>query len=77
MLSNQNVENPFLAQSWLKDGNRNKISTPLLVIPALQRIEPKGHSLISLVKTGQLAHLPKDRESLFLFKCAGDSPETR
>ncbi len=65
MLSNQNVENPFLAQSWLTDENRNKISTPLLVLPALQRIEPKGHSLISLVKTGQLAQLPKDRESLF------------
>ncbi|WP_291830958.1 fimbria/pilus periplasmic chaperone [Candidatus Symbiopectobacterium sp. PLON1] len=65
MLSNQNVENHFLAQSWLTDENRNKISTPLLVLPALQRIEPKGHSLISLVKTGQLAQLPKDRESLF------------
>lgn len=65
MLSNQNVENPFLAQSWLTDENRNKISTPLLVLPALQRIEPKGHSLISLVKTGQLSHLPQDRESLF------------
>ena len=65
MLSNQNAESPFLAQSWLTDENRNKISMPLMALPALQRIEPKGHSLISLVKTGQLAHLPQDRESLF------------
>lgn len=65
MLSNQNTENPFLAQSWLTDAQHKKISAPLMVLPALQRIEPKGHSLITLVKTSQTDHLPQDRESLF------------
>ncbi|WP_409310595.1 molecular chaperone [Pectobacterium sp. B1J-3] len=64
-LKNENAENPFLAQSWLTDENRNKTTSPLMVLPPLQRIEAKGYSLIRLVKTSQISQLPKDRESLF------------
>ncbi|RYC47398.1 fimbrial biogenesis chaperone [Pectobacterium zantedeschiae] len=65
MLMNQNAENPFLAQSWLTDERHNKVTTPLMVLPPLQRIEAKGYSLIRLVKTEQITQLPTDRESLF------------
>lgn len=64
-LMNQNAENPFLAQAWLTDEHHNKMTAPLMVLPPLQRIEPRGYSLIRLVKTAQITQLPKDRESLF------------
>ncbi|GKW16201.1 molecular chaperone [Pectobacterium carotovorum subsp. carotovorum] len=76
MLMNQNAENPFLAQSWLTDERHNKITTPLMVLPPLQRIEAKGYSLIRLVKTEQISQLPTDRESLFYLNVREIPPKT-
>ncbi|MEI7153030.1 molecular chaperone [Pectobacterium carotovorum] len=76
MLMNQNAENPFLAQSWLTDDQHNKVTTPLMVLPPLQRIEAKGYSLIRLVKTEQISQLPTDRESLFYLNVREIPPKT-
>ncbi|MBS4431027.1 molecular chaperone [Pectobacterium punjabense] len=76
MLMNQNAENPFLAQSWLTDERRNKVTSPLMVLPPLQRIEAKGYSLIRLVKTEQITQLPTDRESLFYLNVREIPPKT-
>ncbi|KHN53946.1 fimbrial biogenesis chaperone [Pectobacterium fontis] len=76
MLMNQNAENPFLAQSWLTDIRHNKVNTPLMVLPPLQRIEAKGYSLIRLVKSEQISQLPADRESLFYLNVREIPPKT-
>ncbi|BES83741.1 molecular chaperone [Pectobacterium araliae] len=76
MLMNQNAENPFLAQSWLTDERRNKVISPLMVLPPLQRIEAKGYSLIRLVKTDKINQLPTDRESLFYLNVREIPPKT-
>lgn len=37
-LSNTSPDIPFLAQSWVEDEKGNKIASPLIVLPPLQRI---------------------------------------
>ncbi|MFP1725823.1 molecular chaperone [Lonsdalea quercina] len=64
-LTNENGTHPFLAQSWLTDSEHQKISTPLMVLPPLQRIEAGGRTLIRVTKTSGIDLLPQDRESLF------------
>lgn len=39
-VSNLNKELPYLAQGWIEDQNGEKISSPLVVLPPVQRIEP-------------------------------------
>ncbi len=64
-LSNDNMHSPYLAQSWLEDGEGNKTNLPLLVSPALQRIEPGHKSLIRINDVNTKTNLPQDRESVF------------
>jgi P pilus assembly protein, chaperone PapD len=37
-LSNTSPDIPFLAQSWVEDEKGNRITSPLVVLPPLQRI---------------------------------------
>lgn len=37
-LTNTSPDIPFLAQSWVEDSKGNKITSPLVVLPPLQRI---------------------------------------
>ncbi|MBI0550218.1 molecular chaperone [Pectobacterium parmentieri] len=76
MLMNPNAEHPILAHSWLTDDQHNKVTTPLMVLPPLQRIEAKGYSLTRLVKTEQITQLPTDRESLFYLNVREILPKT-
>lgn len=64
-LSNTSPDVPFLAQSWLEDAKGNKITSPILVLPALQRINGGQKGVIRITKTNGIDALPKDRESLF------------
>lgn len=37
-VSNENKQLPYLAQGWVEDAQGNKITTPLTVLPPLQRL---------------------------------------
>lgn len=63
-ISNKNSQLPFVVQSWIEDESGNKITTPFMVLPPLQRIEPKESTVLRLVKLPDVT-LPSDRESVF------------
>lgn len=64
-LINTSPDVPFLAQSWVEDAAGKKITSPLLVLPALQRINGNQKGVIRVTKTTGIDNLPQDRESLF------------
>lgn len=66
-LRNDNQESPYLAQSWVEDSKGQKITSPLTVLPPVQRIEPKETGQVKIQGMPGLASLPQDRESLFYF----------
>lgn len=76
-ITNENKENPFLAQSWLEDKDHKKISSPLVVLPPLQRVEPSEHSVVRITKTAQADALPQDRETLFYFNLREIPPKSK
>nr|WP_230979130.1 molecular chaperone [Intestinirhabdus alba] len=64
-LSNTSPDIPFLAQSWVEDEKGNKITSPLVVLPPLQRINGGQKGIARVTKTDGIDKLPTDRESLF------------
>ncbi len=64
-VSNENKEKPYLAQAWLEDKNGNKISSPFMVTPPVQRIEPGKKSMVRINALPAAAALPQDRESVY------------
>lgn len=40
VVSNNNKSDPYLAQSWIEDAQGNRIESPLVALPILQRINP-------------------------------------
>ena len=66
-INNENKQLPYLAQAWLEDKDHKKITSPLTVVPPVQRLEPGTKSQISISGTPALASLPQDRESVFYF----------
>ncbi|WP_029685149.1 fimbrial biogenesis chaperone [Tatumella saanichensis] len=64
-LSNTSPDIPFLAQSWLEDSEGKKITSPLVVLPPLQRINGGQKGIAKINKTAGSLNLPQDRESLF------------
>lgn len=64
-LSNTSPTVPFLAQSWIEDASGKKITSPLVVLPALQRINGGQKGVIRITKSNGIDTLPQDRESLF------------
>lgn len=64
-LSNTSSSIPFLAQSWVEDAEGKKITSPLVVLPPLQRINGGQKGVARVSKTNEITKLPKDRESLF------------
>lgn len=75
-VSNQNKELPYLAQGWLEDAEGNKILSPLVVLPPLQRIEPGVKSQVKIQASSDVARLPQDRESLFYFNLREIPPKS-
>lgn len=37
-IANNNTELPYLAQGWIEDEQGNKITSPLTVLPPVQRL---------------------------------------
>lgn len=66
-ISNQNKQLPYLAQGWLEDEKGNKITSPLTVLPPVQRIEPGKPSQIKIQALPAARQLPQNRETLYYF----------
>ncbi|AMO99694.1 gram-negative pili assembly chaperone, N-terminal domain protein [Collimonas arenae] len=63
-ISNKNPKLPFIAQSWIEDEKSVKITSPFMVLPPIQRVEPNDSNVLRVVKLPGDT-LPKDRESVF------------
>jgi len=66
-ISNKNKELPYLAQGWIEDANGNKIESPLMVLPPLQRLEPGTKSQVKIQATPGVNLLSQDKETLYYF----------
>ncbi|MGL4434150.1 MAG: fimbrial biogenesis chaperone [Plesiomonas shigelloides] len=67
-IKNDNLQLPYLAQSWIEDSQgEKKKDLSLLATPPIQRVEPGAKSLVRIVTTPEVSKLPKDKESLFYF----------
>nr|WP_329702189.1 fimbria/pilus periplasmic chaperone [Scandinavium sp.] len=66
-INNENKNLPYLAQGWMEDAQGNKITSPLMVLPPVQRIEAGARSQLKVQTSPALRGLPQDRESLFYF----------
>lgn len=64
-LSNTSPTTPFLAQSWVEDASGAKVTSPLMVLPPLQRINGGQKGIARVTKISGITALPQDRESLF------------
>ena len=75
VVSNTNKNEPYLAQSWIEDEAGNKIETPLVALPILQRINPGQEKQVKISLAGQ-NNLPEDRETMLFFNVLGVPPKT-
>lgn len=66
-IKNESKTKPYLAQSWIEDSNGTKITSPLMVVPPLQRVEPGADAQIKIIDMGAASKLPQDKESVLYF----------
>lgn len=66
-ISNENKNLPYLAQAWIEDAQGNKVTSPLTVLPPVQRVEPGAKSQVKVQASAAAATLPQDKETLFYF----------
>ena len=76
MLENQSKDLPYLAQVWLENAQGEKITSPLVALPPMQRIDAGQKSQIRILQLPEAAALPKDRESLFYFNVREVPPKS-
>lgn len=76
-IRNENKQLPFLAQAWLEDSEGKKITSPLVILPPLQRVEPGTSSQLEVRAMPAAAQLPQDRESLFYFNLREIPPRSK
>lgn len=65
VLENENESKPYLAQSWLENSHDEKINSPFIVTPPVQRIEAGNKSQIKIQALPAISTLPTDRESIY------------
>lgn len=66
-VKNQNTQLPYLAQGWIEDAQGNKISSPLTVLPPVQRVDPGKDSQVKVQVLPAAQLLAQDRETLYYF----------
>ncbi|WIF62916.1 fimbria/pilus periplasmic chaperone [Enterobacter cloacae] len=75
-VSNQNKQLPYLAQGWIEDAQGNKITSPLVVLPPIQRIEPGEKSQVKIQILPAANLLAQDRETLYYFNLREIPPKS-
>lgn len=66
-ITNNNTQLPYLAQGWIEDEQGNKITTPLTVLPPVQRLEPGKKSQVKVQALPAAKLLAQDRETVYYF----------
>lgn len=66
-ITNNNTQLPYLAQGWIEDEAGEKITTPLIVLPPVQRVEPGKQSQVKVQALPAAKLLPQDRETVYYF----------
>ena len=66
-ITNNNTQLPYLAQGWIEDEQGNKITSPLIVLPPVQRLEPGKNSQVKVQALPAVKSLPQDRETVYYF----------
>lgn len=66
-VTNENKEQPYLAQAWIEDEYGHKINRPFIVLPPIQRVEPDSSAILQVIYQPMVNLLPQDKESLFYF----------
>ncbi|MCA8378828.1 molecular chaperone [Burkholderia cenocepacia] len=74
-ITNKSTTYPYLVQSWLEDANGNKITSPLMVVPPLQRVEANERNVLRIAKLPG-TQLPADRETVFYLNIREVPPKT-
>ncbi len=75
-LRNNDQKMPYLAQSWIEDEKGNKISSPLTVLPPVQRIDAMMNGQVKVQGMPDIKNLPADRESMFYFNVREIPPKS-
>ncbi|CRG52561.1 fimbrial biogenesis chaperone [Yersinia wautersii] len=76
ILQNQSPSSPYLAQSWLENTKGQKIESPLVALPPMQRIDAGQKSQVRIMKLPDADKLPTDRETLFYFNVREIPPQS-
>ncbi|MDY7535219.1 fimbria/pilus periplasmic chaperone [Pseudomonas sp. Bout1] len=66
-ITNNNPQLPYLAQGWIEDEQGKKVTTPLIVLPPVQRLEPGKQSQVKVQALPAAKLLPQDRETVYYF----------
>lgn len=76
-IENKNKSLPYLAQAWIEDTNGQKITSPIMALPPIQRVEPGTKSQVKLQGVDAALHsLPQDRESIYYFNLREIPPKS-
>lgn len=75
-ITNKNPQLPYLAQGWIENDKSEKVTSPFVVLPPVQRLEPGKTSQVRIEALPEIAALPQDRESLFYFNLREIPPKS-
>lgn len=75
-IRNDSKEAPYLAQGWVENEAGQKVQSPLLVVPPLQRLEPDSRGQLKVQLLPAVSSLPQDRESLYYFNLREVPPKS-
>ncbi|ALP41373.1 molecular chaperone [Aeromonas schubertii] len=75
-IKNENQKLPYLAQAWIEDTRGQKITSPFVVLPPVQRVDANQKSIVRIASVPDVEKLPKDRESIYYFNLREIPPKS-
>ncbi|WDL83064.1 molecular chaperone [Aeromonas bestiarum] len=75
-IKNENQKLPYLAQAWIEDTHGQKISSPFVILPPVQRVDANQKSIVRIASVPAIDSLPKDRESIYYFNLREIPPKS-
>lgn len=75
-IKNENQKLPYLAQAWIEDAQGQKIASPFVVLPPVQRVDANQKSIVRIASVPAIDSLPKDRESIYYFNLREIPPKS-
>ena len=64
-ITNESKDKPYLAQAWLENEKEEKINSPFIITPPVQRLEADSRSQVKIQAITAVGQLPQDRESVY------------